>query len=167
MKWKFENLLTAKITSQLEMPINPKRLLTILTEEITQRIMNGSMSLRDLDKAHSYADRDRILNAVAEAAREEFWKTNFRRFNAELIMRTAEVFEVTEDMGIGWDGDREYIQDIYIKERFSEREHPRVIKQFADNQWEEEEWEDFMEFIKEERRKEILEEFGVEDEMYF
>ena len=99
-------------------------------------------------------DRERIMRPIIRVItlrpivpsffprKREFWKTNFRRFNAELIMRTAEVFEVTEDMGIGWDGDREYIQNIYIKERFSDRQHPRVIKQFADNQWEEEEWDD-------------------------
>ena len=139
------------------MPVNPKRLLDIITDEITHRILRGSMSLRDLDNAHTYADRERILNAVAAAAREEFWKNQFRRFQAELIMRTADVFDVTEDMVMGWDGDREYVQDIYIKERFSNNEHPRVIKQFADNQWEEEEWNDFMEFIREERKKEIME----------
>ena len=145
------------------MPVNPKRLLDIITYEITNRILRGSMSLRDLDNAHSYADRERILNAVAAAAREEFWKNQFRRFQAELIMRTADVFDVTEDMVMGWDGDREYVQDIYIKERFSDNEHPRVIKQFADNQWEEEEWNDFMEFIREERKKEIMEEFEEVD----
>ena len=136
------------------MPVNPKRLLDIITDEITYRILRGSMSLRDLDNAHSYADRERILNAVAAAAREEFWKNQFRRFQAELIMRTADVFDVTEDMVMGWDGDREYVQDIYIKERFSDNEHPRVIKQFADNQWEEEKWNDFMELsAKKEKTK--------------
>lgn len=153
------------IPTTTTMPVNPKRLSDMITDTITFRIMNGSMSMRDIDNAHSYADRERILNALADAEREKFMNKNFRRFRAELIMRTAEVFDVTEDMGIGWHGDREYVQDIYIKERFSERENPRVIKQFADSQWEEEEWNDFMEFVREERKKEIMEE--LHDIAYF
>jgi hypothetical protein len=148
-----------------KMPINPKNLMTIVTDEITHRVMEGSMSMREIDSCHDYLDREYILNALAQAEREKFMKEQFRRFRAELIMRTADVFDVTEDMAMGFDGDREYVQDIYIKERFSDDEDPRIIKQFPDNHLEDEEWNDFMEFIRENRKKEIMEEIG--DMTYF
>lgn len=149
------------------MPVNPKTLIEIITEEITRRVMEGTMCMKEIDNAHSYLDRNRLMNAIADASREQFWNKNYRRFRAELIMRTAEVFDVTEDMVMGWDGDREYVQDIYVKEKFSDDEHPRRIKQFADTQWEDEEWNDFMEFIRKERKKEIMEEYNLDNDYYF
>ena len=99
------------------MPVNPKTLIAIITEEITRRVLEGTMSMKEIDNAHSYLDRNRLMNSIADASREQFWNKNYRRFRAELIMRTAEVFDVTEDMVMGWDGDREYVQDIYVKEK--------------------------------------------------
>jgi len=143
------------------MPTSPT-LYNMIKSQVIQEIESGSRSFPDLNGQISLDMQYAILSELVERAARKFQAEVFPTLRAEILMRTADQFYVSEDMCLGWDGDREYVRDIYIKERFSDKLEPRVIKQFADHQLEEDEWNAFKPLIEKQQRQDLMEELGLD-----
>ena len=162
MKYFFLSNQDTKHQLNSAMPTNStnQTLFNMIKTQVIQEIELGTRSFRDLEGKISLDMQYAILSELAERAARKFQAEVFPTLRAEILMRTADQFYVSEDMCLGWDGDREYVRDIYIKERFSDKLEPRVIKQFADHQMEEEEWDAFKPLIDKQQREDLAEELG-------
>ena len=143
------------------MPTSPT-FYNMIKSQVIQEIESGSRSFPDLEGKISLDVQYAILSELVERAASKFQDEVFPTLRAEILIQTSDEFYVSEDMCLGYDGDREFVRDIYIKERFSDNLEPRVIKQFADHQLEEDEWNAFKPLIEKQQRQDLMEELGLD-----